>query len=75
MQRSDTDKSTECYNDSEAQPPAVGYKENTDGPVVTQSTSHIVELAQEEYNIKETKKTFLAKTRYVLRIYHYLIIF
>ena len=75
MERSDTDRSTECHKDSEAQPPAVGYKENTDGPGVTQSTSHIVELAQEEYNIKETKKPFLSKTRYVLRIHHYLILF
>ena len=68
MQASDTDRNTECHRNSVTQPSAVPYKESTDDQGVTQSTSHIVEVAKTEYDIKETKKPILTKTRYAVSI-------
>ena len=75
MQRSDTDRNTECHKNSVTQHSAVPYKESTDDQGVTQSTSHIVEVAQKEYDIKETKKPILTKTRYALRSFNNLMIY
>ena len=63
MQPSNMDNNTEGQKNSVTQPSAVPYKESTDDQGVTQSTSHIAEVAQMEYDIKETKKPILTKTR------------
>ena len=71
LQRSDTDTNTECHKNSMTQPSEVPCKESTVNQDVTQSTSHIVEVAQTEYDAKETRKPIRAKTRYVLRSFNY----
>ena len=75
MQRSDTDRNTEGHKTTVARTSAVPYKESADDQGVTQSTSHIVEIAQKEYDVKETKKPILTKTRYALRGFNYLMIY
>ena len=72
VQPSDTDRNTECHKNSAAQPSAEPHKESADDQGVTQSTSHIVEVAQTEYDIKETKKPILTKTRYAFYSFNYL---
>ena len=71
MQQSNTDIDTECDKNSVTQPSVVSNKERTDGQDIVQSTSHIVEVAKREHNIKQTKKPIVTKTRYGLHGFNY----